>query len=291
MRPQEKVWWAYPEEELAISIKKDWRKNPGRFFDEEGKEIWDTSILSELLGYDHWDITSSCAFEIIISSPYTDIVAPSPSLIGLFRLSKMRLAQGLHKKDMLPALQEVRYLSRLTFNHELIVDSFIGLGLLKIEAEAFEKAVEQGLISEQDWTPISEQDIELAKAVLWASVDSFDYSSNDHATALLAQNEIIDRCSILSEAGFRMVLIKSLIASTRWSFEYDIALSFERFEKLWKSSGCTLPLVQKHWSKGRVNPADESLLLKIPYLRMNLIYILSSKLPPSRYETSLFLEE
>ena len=160
-----KVWWANPSSELAISIKSDWRKNPGSFFDEEGKESWDTSILNELLGYDHWDITSSGAFEAILSSPDSDIVSPSPSLVGLFRLSKMRLAQGLHKKDILPALQEVRHLSRLTFNHELIVDSIVGIALLKIEAQAFEEAVEQGLISAQDWTPISEQDIELAKAV------------------------------------------------------------------------------------------------------------------------------
>ena len=154
----------------------------------------------------------------------------------------------------------------LTLAHENIVDSMIALALLNIERNAYEQAVLDGIIAESDWTPVTEEDIKLARATIWASIDLFAWGQKEIAT----HPHILERCAIMNEVGFRMTYLQDLAAFKRWPLEYDIFSHFEQFERNWKESGCPLKQIELYWGKGlNVNDATaaEQLMFKLPYVK------------------------
>ena len=274
--PEEEVWWSYIDEKETDSLRTRWKTEPSTVYDDAGQLKWDTSILATLLEYDHWDPSSSGPYAQILSLPPSVglAVSPIPNLIGLQYLAKARMAKGLHDQNILPALNEVRHLARLTLAHENIVDSMIALALLNIERNGYEQAVLDGIIAESDWTPVTEEEIKLARATIWASIDLFAWNQKDIAT----HPHVLERCTILNEVGFRMTHLQDRAAFPRWPFEYDIFSHFEQFERNWKESGCPLKQIELYWGKG-LNVDDgnsaEQLMFKLPYFRMVTFSILA----------------
>jgi hypothetical protein len=118
----------------------------------------DLTILQTLGEYQHWNPASppgryheyleKAALPLLYSSPI-------PNLIDFQTLVKLRLAQGLESGQMLPALQEVRHLARLTLGVEELVATMVGVALLRAERLGYTRAVELGLIQPEDWVPPS----------------------------------------------------------------------------------------------------------------------------------------
>ena len=279
--PEEIVWWTYPESDDRTFIKANWLENTSALYDDAGQLKWDPSILSQLLIYDHWDTTTSGPFAQILSEPISTgiLTIPIPNLVGLQFLARVRLGQGLHEKDILPALKEVRHLARLTQGHSNLVDSMIAMALLKLELLAFEQAKADGLITETDWTPVSEADIETARSLIWASIDLYDLSTHHTAQSFMAQERVLERCAILNEAGVRIIVMKSIASKPRWPFEYDIFSTFDHFEADWKASGCRLEQIEQYWTVEfpfENVSTHEFLMTKLPYLRMYTFWVLGS---------------
>ena len=287
--PDEVVWWSYIDEDEKNSLKTRWKTEPSIVYDAFGQLRWDCSILADLLNYDKWDPSSSGPYANVLSlPPSVDLaVIPMPNLIGLQYLAKARLAKGLHDKDILPALKEVRHLARLTLGHDSLVDSMIALALLKIELSAFEQAILEGLITETDWTPVKEEDIKLARATIWASIELYTLSQEHTAPTLSTQEAAIERCAVLSEAGFRLSTLKDLAIPPRWPFEYDIFKSLDQFETDWKNSGCALKHIEMYWGKHlnfKESTVSQPFMLRLPYLRMVGFSILASLGPGGYYD-------
>jgi hypothetical protein len=132
----------------------------------------DTSVLSSLTTFDHWDIWASGPLaEWVAANPgEIALASPSPEWIDLWRLGQARLAQGVFRRDPLPALREVRHLAVLLYSTESLVAEMVALALLESEREAAERAIADGSLAADAWTPLSEADHDTLRSVLFAMV-------------------------------------------------------------------------------------------------------------------------
>jgi hypothetical protein len=132
----------------------------------------DTSLLAALTTFDHWDIWASGPLTVWMAAnpAETTLAAPSPEWIDLWALGQVRLAQGVHCRDPLPALQEVRHLAVLLYSTESLVAEMVALALLQSEREAAERAVADGSLAPDAWSSLSEADQATLRDVLFAMV-------------------------------------------------------------------------------------------------------------------------
>ena len=87
--------------------------------------------------------------------------------------------------------------------------AMMGIPILRYEGQAARQAEAEGLLEPGTWVAVSDSDLDLAKALIWSSIDLFDLTPQHTAGAYMAQEEAVARCAVLAEAGFRLRLLTS----------------------------------------------------------------------------------
>lgn len=157
----------------------------------------DTSMLSRVHEFDHWELTGAGS-PLTPAASWTAGLAPYPRYIQLVAGAKVHLVKGARAGALPQAAKDVRQLARLCLSSESLLGALVGLAIVEDEREAHEWAVAHG-VDVGDWTPVDAGRLERAKALLrMASV--FLGPAADEATfgRALACAEV-SRCIGLSE--------------------------------------------------------------------------------------------
>ena len=141
----------------------------------------DSSWIEIVQQYDYWDFYRMGP-QKTLSEPDGELVSPFtipvPDMSNLVAWAKIRLMQGYANGRILAAISEVHHLARLTFSTESLIGSMTTISLLTAEREAFELAVQEKLIANQDLNFVpSRDDIVKFKRALWGIGAFLSYSS------------------------------------------------------------------------------------------------------------------
>ena len=262
----DEVWWTHISDDEE-HIKEDWLDRPDALRDDAGVPLYDDSILKAILDYDHWDVASSGAYRTYLDAPSGSFEEqPIPNWVGLQHLAKVRLNRGLHERDVLPALQEVRHLARLLLHNESGVAIMVGLSLLSAERNAAEQAVEGGILQPGEWKPVSAEEILLARRTFFDIASFMVLSDPEPAESLFAGPLFAGRCAMLDHGAVALMATQHSMGTRRAPFEADFISLRDRYFRLRSKSGCTLehqdrfisPQPGRHHSNG---------VTGIPYMR------------------------
>lgn len=224
--PDEDAWWADPAVAVALKCK----EKTG-----DGEPAWlacaayaptgDLSFMSALLAYDTWDPSSSGAWRRYLDAHPREaaLTAAIPNYVPLQTLVKLRLIAGLRDGDPLTALREVRHFARLTWSTETLIGAMVAVAMLNVERAGYEAAVAQGLLAPEAWRPMSAEEAEIFKRVLWTSQGLYMGLGPPDAIARLhaAVPDPIDRCPAGAEAAVQLRLLRALFTQT-WPGEVDL---------------------------------------------------------------------
>ena len=197
---------------------------------------------------------------------------PLPDFIGLITLSKVRLSRGLKNGNLVTALTETRHLARLFLGHEALLDSMVALTILSLEEEVIAEAERQG-IEIDSWDAVAQEDIDLAQRLLIKSIAFYDPTLHHTSLALMQQEQVFERCTIISDAAWPTIFLRSFSGRKRWLFEANLFVSIAHFKDDWKQSNCRLLRVERHWNISEQQTFWDTSQpeFQIPYLRMYLI--------------------
>ena len=133
----------------------------------------DFSFLGQLSGFDHLDTRSSGAFGRAWSESADPFLpsAGAPDITVVADASRLRLAQGLRRGDLLDALGEVRHLARMIASDETIGTLGFAQVVLDTEREAYDAGVRSGVITPDQWTPVSAETTGRMRRAMVGTVD------------------------------------------------------------------------------------------------------------------------
>lgn len=237
----------------------------------------DTSILSALMPYDTWNPASSGAWQRYLAAPRTEnaLTVAIPNYLGLQSLAKLRLLQGLANGDVLPALQEVRQLARLTWSTEILVGEMVAVAMLSFERATYEEAIQRRMIPAESWTPVSKADTQALKRMTFGMAALYTGQAPDGALERVyaAVPTPLAECSAASEAMVTGRFARAIFGSP-WPGEVHIPLGTAAIDALQSRGDCRLSFVGELW-KDRSRDLDvldnttglARLAFSVPYLR------------------------
>lgn len=116
----------------------------------------DFGWLNALAQFDHWSVLAAGRLrEHPPDNIYRDAI---PNYIGFQVWSKLRLATGLRRGDMLTASTEVRHLADLIRSQQLLIAELIGVTLYRLDAHARTVAKAAG-VSVDEWPEAQTEDL------------------------------------------------------------------------------------------------------------------------------------
>lgn len=155
--------------EFLLRYQDDWIK--GRSFLESGRLKGETTVFSELGGFEIWDIETASPLEALGKKrqfvPYNFI--PSPDTLDLISAAKVRLLRGTLDGQPLEALHETRKLASLLLTTEYMPLLLTGLAILDLERLAYREYVDRGWLQESKWQPLPTNLIRRARRTWLAS--------------------------------------------------------------------------------------------------------------------------
>ncbi|MDP6934003.1 MAG: hypothetical protein QGG40_13850 [Myxococcota bacterium] len=265
-------WWADSQyRKLLVRNETHWTSAPADL------SIQDLSLLEDLLGYDHWEASSSGAYGRYVQTHEHPFLFDSAitNYVPLQYLAKLRLVQGLRTGEMLPALQEVRHLAKLVYSDEMLVASMVANALLGIERQGYEAAVERDLMDPDAWSPVPEEQTHtfrragMTMAVVaagwvpegtWQRIEDLDFIP-------------FGLCSAVSEATYLAHLQPPV---SPWPLEHSPRLDSPIPAIVLQTDACRLPLVRaalpitptwKRWREAMGSGLKLPALSAIPYVR------------------------
>ncbi|MBI3185329.1 MAG: hypothetical protein HYZ28_24590 [Myxococcales bacterium] len=157
----------------------------------------DFSWMGELHQFDHWDV--------LAEGPLRDgrevqfVEAPIPNFFDLMTWAKLRFARALRAGDLAAASQDVRQLALLLRTTGLLLADMVALGLLRIEAAAYEAAASAGLPL-SGWRPHDAAALDAYRRTARAAPNFLLPGVPEHVMRRAFECNAISRCSAVVEA-------------------------------------------------------------------------------------------
>lgn len=239
----------------------------------------DLSFLANLSNYDTWNPASSGAYQRYLQNIPPDThtwTVALPQLMPWLWLARFRLTQGLKQNDILPALREIRQLARLTWSTESFLAAMVASSMLSIEREFYTEAVARGQIPPEAWTPVSHDDTESIKNILFATQLLYMGLGPPDAIHRLqaAIPTPVGFCPATAEAAAQMRLIRGLYTNT-WPGEIDLSSRLHPLNEVMTNPRCRYTFIGDVWKdpaqdldvfEGTNMSADDRYLKMLAYL-------------------------
>ncbi|WP_164019699.1 hypothetical protein [Pyxidicoccus trucidator] len=216
-----------------------------------GKKDWDDLLASEvdfsaldfgwmrqLHAYDYWDTLENTPTPL--QQPYAYMTAAVPNFIPLQSWAKFRLVHGLRTGQPVEAARDVRHLAWLAYRSDTLLGAMIATALLGIERKAHESMT----APPPEWRPMSLEQNERMRAVLWSSM-SFSSIAAPTAVARKARHcgSALSRCIGLTEATGMARYLKPFA-------EGPYRQAYEALDAELASAPCPTSLARTIWEHG-----------------------------------------
>ncbi|MEW6431712.1 MAG: hypothetical protein AB1730_09395 [Myxococcota bacterium] len=227
-----------PRAPLPTTVVERLKAATGRaWLDLEDPEVLsiDVGWLSRLEAFGSWDIEGEES--PLAAIPFDPLTEPLPDFTALQTFAKVRLLQGLEQGDVVRAAAEVRHLARLAYSTEHLVGAATAVSLLGLERRAHAAALEREL-DVSGWTPVSEEDADGLRAVLWAA---------NAVTSLLAEGPLAARplrvgeCPALREGLGQAHALRALL-------EDELPDRYAALDRALANSSCRLRRLRRAWT-------------------------------------------
>jgi hypothetical protein len=204
----------------------------------------DFSWFGELHQYGTWDVTAA-------PSPVMDHLSggwaamPLPSFVGLLRMSKLRLMQGIATEKPLEAARDVRQLAWLAYRTETVVGGAIAAALLGQEQKAHAAWLAAGHAPVEGWTPMTADEANQFRAVVMASM-SFTTPLLDakiYDEAFAGEGVHPGLCAGLTERAGLLAMMRSMPGGERSALLKSMSPHLEPV------AGCDLRLAKLLWEQ------------------------------------------
>lgn len=188
--------------------------------------------LSELLPYDHWELTTAGPPSKL--APGADFGGALPLYTFFVHWTKLRFARAFRFGDFLEASREVRHLANLLSTQNVVLAQVIAAILLKVEERAFLVATRRGL-SVPGWAPAgTAEDLDRLRRIDRVSYAFFLPGVSEKVMAR-ALDCAPARCTAITEGAWSHATVGELSSEdTR-----------EGFGRIVEDSGCQGPLLAK----------------------------------------------
>lgn len=250
----------------------------------------DLSFLANLSNYDTWNPASSGVYQRYLKNLPPDTQTWSvalPKFVPWIWLARFRLVQGLKQNDILPALREVRQLARLTWSTESFLAAMVASSMLNIEREFYTEAVARGQIAPEAWAPISHDDTESIKHILFGTRLLYMGLGPPDAIHRLqaAVPTPVGFCPATAEAAAQMRLVRGLYTNT-WPGEIDLSSRLHPLNEVMANPRCRYTFIGDAWNdssqdldifKGSTLSADDrylEMMAHLPWIRQSIGTIL-----------------
>lgn len=199
----------------------------------------DLQWVQRLRAYDHWDLFAS--------GPNSKFLGPEAKAVNPFTLpvpefqflpagARLHLRRGLDKRDIVPALEDVRHLARLSYTTETLIGSMVAIALLKMERVAYGEAIRRGIIAPGDYPVFEVEELEQLRKTLWVTTGFADYSAPIQARQVfLSQHWPIGACSAIGESAQSYVLAAAYLEKI-YPFERDMQERLQVVDELLEKS-------------------------------------------------------
>jgi hypothetical protein len=211
------------------------------------------SWMKDLLKYDYWDIFETGPSQVLRKTAPESInysMIPIPNLTDIRAAARLRIRQGLARKNILPALVELRKLAQLVYTQEVLVSGMVALAILETEKTGFELALKAGLLHEKEWTPISDDWLKRAKRSLPA-YDGAISKFSDLSTAVESGNASVGLCAAAFEHVYKSSYYRDTLLP-QWPFERDLTSSLHAGDSVVNSNyvkkHCRLSMSRYLWN-------------------------------------------
>ena len=249
------AWWASTETYGTSEWREGWLERAADTAD------LDLSLVATLRAYDHWDLyaAGTLAAHVAGNPNVRSLERPLPMFESVRTLGRLRLLQGLHRGDMVPALEEARHLATLVYTTESLVAALVAVTLLQDERAAWERAVAAGTLAPDAWRPYSEAelallgDVTLGMAGVWMPTTPAEVRA-----AVLAEGvPRYGTCGALAEADHVLSLVRGPLADP-YPLERDLSEPFTAFAAaLELAQDCRLSVTRADWAARPRPPPGE----------------------------------
>ncbi len=197
--------------------------------------LLDPSWISKLSEFDHWDFHAQGPYQSVLDSnskPTNPYLVQMPELQEIFPAARDHIQRGMKKSDPSRALMEVRHLARLLYTTETLVGSMIGMGLLKLEAQAYFLNFARLGKKLPGYQPYTQDEVEDMRKTLWATGSFVDLTSPETtAQFFLRDSWPVGSCAALNEAAQASLLVRGMIQK-KYPFERETEPMLSTFDRV-----------------------------------------------------------
>ncbi|MFP2911212.1 hypothetical protein ACLESD_40530 [Pyxidicoccus sp. 3LFB2] len=198
----------------------------------------DFSWMRQLHAFDRWDTLANSPTPI--QQPFSYMTAAIPNFIPLQQWAKYRLIHGIRTGQPVEAARDVRHLAWLAYRSDTLLGAMIATALLGIERKAHESMK----APPPEWRPMSLEQQERLRAVMWASM-SFSSVAAPTEVARKARHcgSAISRCIGLTEATLFARYLRPFA-------EAPYRSAYEALDAELASAPCPTSLARILWERG-----------------------------------------
>lgn len=235
-----------------------WGRHFPKFHPQIKYETVDLTWMSEVLGYDYWDLVEKSNAEEVferkqaMSLYLTQTLAPQ--FEELVMLAKVRLMKGMWEGELEKAITETRHFAKLLYSTETLMGGLAAIGVLRAERSLADYLGKHIQTDTGGWSPMETKTLDRARrALLGFSAFPTVFTPPDSLRKVfLDPRASVGICPALAKGMLRGLLVRPLLEPKTF-LERDFSESFAALDEVVEKTAerCRLGHVKKLWQEKR----------------------------------------